>query len=816
MLLRIVLTLTVLVAAAAEWPLPAAVAAPRLKRVGAEKRATLIALRGGAEPEEDEEAKRVKLEMLRNGEIPPGMLGTVTEDTTARPERTPSGIKVIGVSGEAEKEPVARLPDVDVHNIAKFDNWDHRECCVGNAHQWKDYMNEFLTKPKADIPKKMHQIWIGPKVPPIVWCDSWRKSFRSQYPGWEYKLWTDHEVSKLNLRTQEFFDKEHMFQCKADLLRLEILWEEGGIYIDADMVWLHKDLQDVLNAGKDTGFFCGFEPDTKDKPYSVIGNSFIACTPRHPLVDMLIKYIRAVYDHKRPYNGVEWVTGPLAFTKCISHTQMPFFVPPQIWFYPKFHYVPNPDAINLADFPESYAFQFGYTCSGLEGWVANSINNVAVDHFWIDKCPQLRDRNWPMGRVKTMPAIMGPGADAGAEENHIPKIIHQFAFSGSKPEHLIKTWAQDFCAANEGWEYRCHSWFPDLHGEYFGCSMYSPNPWGMGPVLMECFALEVLYNQGGYHVPLSLPWQKNSTVLGLQGSGTEPVLGQVVTPEMDPSKAGNAFSPESIESGFVEDEALGIVGAGAGSKQLLRKIKTLLDKSDTWTPCKAVHPRMLLPLDSQTSYMDYPDWSRYLGAEMFFDVCDHDESERDLVWLASTFKVPMYGLPRKHFSALKGMQGRFVAVTNRDLYLYRSLSDAIPGFIQGMDKLHGPQGWHFICLVLQWKAGKDAPALEQVQSEHLPDPYDSRFVGFIANSGAGAMLPDLVAQKENFEYEDLVEVWRGIVKLHGTKHQGKPAPPRPGSLTPGDNTVKVAYGFRKWQWAADDPRAKSDDVDQFY
>jgi hypothetical protein len=45
---------------------------------------------------------------------------------------------------------------------------------------------------------------------------------------------------------------------------------------------------------------------------------------------MLIKYIRAVYPHKRPYHGVEWVTGPLAYTKCISHTKMPWTIPPQV------------------------------------------------------------------------------------------------------------------------------------------------------------------------------------------------------------------------------------------------------------------------------------------------------------------------------------------------------------------------------------------------------------------------------------------------------------------------------------------------------
>lgn len=405
MLLRGVLTLAALVAAASESTATAALAS-------AKKRPALLALRGGA---------------------------------------AISKVEFKAVPGATEREKVIPLPEVDVHNIAKFQNWDHQECCVGNAQQWRDYMGEFLKRPKDDIPKKIHQIWIGPKQPPIIWCDSWRKRYRSEYPGWEYKLWTDAEVSKLNLRTRQFYDKESMFQCKADLLRLEILWEEGGIYIDADMVWLHKDLQHVLDAGKATGFFCGYEPDTKDKPYSVIGNSFIACTPRHPLVDMLIKYIKAIYDHKRPYHGVEWVTGPLAFTKCISHTQMPFFVPPQIWFYPKFHYVPNPDAINLNDFPESYAFQFGYTCSGLEGWVANSINRISVDHFWIEKCPQLRGRHWPMGQIKEMPITL---ADTTGDTGDIPKVIHQFAFTGSKPEHLIKTWAENFCAANEGWTYR--------------------------------------------------------------------------------------------------------------------------------------------------------------------------------------------------------------------------------------------------------------------------------------------------------------------------------------------------------------------------
>ena len=158
----------------------------------------------------------------------------------------------------------------------------------------------------------------------------------------------------------------------------------------------------------------------------------------------------------------------------------------------------------------------------------------------------------------------------------------------------------------------------------------------MGPLLMECFALEVLYNQGGYHVPLALPWQDQSSVLALSDSSD---LAPIVAPNLDPWEKGNPFSQENIDAGFVENEPLGIVGASAGSGQLLQRIKALLDKTDSPMTCKEIYPRMLVPLDSQTSYMEFPDWSRFLGADMFFDVCDSDQTERDVVWLASTFVV---------------------------------------------------------------------------------------------------------------------------------------------------------------------------------
>jgi hypothetical protein len=90
-----------------------------------------------------------------------------------------------------------------------------------------------------------------------------------------------------------------------------------------------------------------------------------------------------------------------------------------------------------------------------------------------------------------------------------------------------------------------------------------------------------------------------------------------------------------------------------------------------------------------------------------------------------------------------------VAVTDAALYRYRSLLDAVPGFISEMDTKHGKNaiGWHFLCLVLQWKAGSDGPTLVEVRD--ASPPGDAWFVGFVANAGAGALLPALTDEAES-------------------------------------------------------------------
>ena len=45
--------------------------------------------------------------------------------------------------------------------------------------------------------------------------------------------------------------EEKMWQCKADILRLEFLWHHGGVYVDADMISVgKKSLNPIVERGK--------------------------------------------------------------------------------------------------------------------------------------------------------------------------------------------------------------------------------------------------------------------------------------------------------------------------------------------------------------------------------------------------------------------------------------------------------------------------------------------------------------------------------------------------------------------------------------
>lgn len=151
------------------------------------------------------------------------------------------------------------------------------------------------------IPKKIHQIWIGGEVP-----ERFKKlmaTWKKMHPDWEYILWTDREIEAFAFENKELFFSTDNMGSKSDIWRYEILYQQGGVYVDVDFectqpfdVLVHHHL-----------FFTGIGG------FDYINNAIIGSCPFHP---MLKKIIRVLHSTPKEHLNMPWYnTGPLFFTK---------------------------------------------------------------------------------------------------------------------------------------------------------------------------------------------------------------------------------------------------------------------------------------------------------------------------------------------------------------------------------------------------------------------------------------------------------------------------------------------------------------------
>lgn len=101
------------------------------------------------------------------------------------------------------------------------------------------------------IPKIIHYCWLSGEPYPdeIQQCiDSWHKYL----PEYEYKLWTkDNFDLEINPWVKEAFD-EKKYAAVSDFIRLKVLYDYGGIYLDSDLEVL-KPIDVLLSCRAFTG-----------------------------------------------------------------------------------------------------------------------------------------------------------------------------------------------------------------------------------------------------------------------------------------------------------------------------------------------------------------------------------------------------------------------------------------------------------------------------------------------------------------------------------------------------------------------------------
>ncbi len=235
---------------------------------------------------------------------------------------------------------------------------DRRAIERAKALYAKNAPMEYAQSGSYKVPPVIHFIWLGPKPFPPQSVENVR-SWIAQHPTWRMKFWTDRErevpcegMERCFVRDFRFtklqrcFDSSENFAEKSDVLRYEILFQEGGLYVDHDTHCLRSF--DALHRGYD--FFSGLEPPHEAFVGRNItcGNAVIAAAPGHPILHRAIDLVAERWDNlaqkfrgRDDYSRIEVVMQRtyIAFTDAVEacldqsgHTDILF---PAAYFFAK-------------------------------------------------------------------------------------------------------------------------------------------------------------------------------------------------------------------------------------------------------------------------------------------------------------------------------------------------------------------------------------------------------------------------------------------------------------------------------------------------
>lgn len=149
----------------------------------------------------------------------------------------------------------AMTPDFDLLQGSRSPAWgklkqtDLEELQFYKALFLQNYQEEPLPDHPVRIPQVFHYIWLGPRPFPEESVSNVR-SWKEKHPGWVFKFWTDrpereppisgmekHLIRDLPLSyLAPFLERTDNYGEKSDMLRYEILFQQGGVYVDHDVV----------------------------------------------------------------------------------------------------------------------------------------------------------------------------------------------------------------------------------------------------------------------------------------------------------------------------------------------------------------------------------------------------------------------------------------------------------------------------------------------------------------------------------------------------------------------------------------------------
>lgn len=159
------------------------------------------------------------------------------------------------------------------------------------------------------IPKIIHIIWIGPRQFPY---SNYLKTYKILNPTWKIKFWHNDNMPKLI--NDKVFRKANSWALRADILRLELLYKYGGLYVDADSKCL-KPLDSLIDNMTCFGMTGN---------HGNVANGTIGCTKNHEAFKELIynlnkhlQYLRTLKLNKKYGISIFNVAGTGYITKIL-------------------------------------------------------------------------------------------------------------------------------------------------------------------------------------------------------------------------------------------------------------------------------------------------------------------------------------------------------------------------------------------------------------------------------------------------------------------------------------------------------------------
>ena len=183
-----------------------------------------------------------------------------------------------------------------------------------------------------EIPKILHQMWIGDETK----CPSkLMKTWKELNPSFDYIFWNENEIKKREMifECTDRIDEIKEINGKCDIMRWEILYKYGGVFIDADSICI-EPLDDYFMKK------CAFATYENEKVRKdLVATGTMGFIKNHRLCRNIIDWIKSSESYDLIHNYKAWYSvGPMRLTHFLqTMTKKDFAVFPSYCFLPIHH-----------------------------------------------------------------------------------------------------------------------------------------------------------------------------------------------------------------------------------------------------------------------------------------------------------------------------------------------------------------------------------------------------------------------------------------------------------------------------------------------